>query len=271
MYNFSDNIQRTILYLAKSDDDFLIQILPLVKSSYFEFPAHTNIFEAITEYRETYGSLPNDDCILLAVEGNLDKHESLEDYQDELDLINGIDKDSLNSKSFILDKIEEFAKEEALKSAIAKSVGFLKDKKFGHIEDEIRSALSICRNVDTGQEYFADVSDRWRRQTLEDNSGRLPTPVDSINRALKGGIARKELAIVTAPPGKGKSLWLCNVGVLALQLNMNVLHVSLEMSEDRVAARYDSMITLIPQMRLAEMQDTLQERHKIFKLYPPGS
>ena len=88
---------------------------------------------------------------------------------------------------------------------------------------------------------------------------------DTLNTELEGGLGVKELAMVVAPPGVGKSLYLVNQGVQALMENKNVLYISLEMSEDRIASRFDSVMTLIPQKKLKNSVSLLQKRLDIFK------
>ena len=133
-YSFSDNIQRGIIYLAKSDKEFLVQCDPIVRSTYFEFPQHQQ---------------------------KKNQNELMSDYKEELATINSLDENSIDNTQYYLDRAEEFAREQSLKEAILESVDFIKNKQFSKVEDSIKSALSVSRNVDLGVDYFVGIGDRW--------------------------------------------------------------------------------------------------------------
>ena len=126
-YDFSENIQRSILYLLKSNRDFYLQIVNLVKSEYFEFPSHSKLFETVREHYEQYGKLPNDEFILQDIKGKLNAKEHVSDYEDELLYINNLDLSATSNPDYMLDLVETFAKKEAMKSAIAQSISLIKE------------------------------------------------------------------------------------------------------------------------------------------------
>lgn len=259
-YKFQDSIQRGIVYLAKSDETFLLQILPMVQEDYFEYPSHQKMYKTICDFFLTYKKLPTDDQLLEETKKIMASHELFGDYRDELKEINQLDEKSIDNQEYYLDLVEEFAKEQAIKDAIIKSVDHLKKKNFGAIEEEVRNAFSIARNVDLGSNYFDGVGDRWDRLTDTSLEPKYRTPFETINEALEGGLAAKEMAMVVAPPGVGKSLFLANQAARSVLDGHNVLYVSLEMSEDRVAQRLDSIFTRIRQRELAGRVDDIQDR-----------
>ena len=262
-YNFQDSIQRGIIYLAKSDEGFLLQIMPMVKGEYFEFPSHQKMFTVICDFFLQYKKLPTDDQLLEETKKIMASNELFGDYRDELDAVNGLDEKALDNQDYYLDVVEEFAKEQAIKDAILKSVDHLKQKNFCAIEDEVRNAFSVNRNVDLGTDYFSDIKERWERLNTASIVPKFRTPFESINEALEGGLAHKELAMVVAPPGVGKSLFLANQAARSVLDGHNVLYVSLEMAEDRVAQRLDSIFTRIQQKELAKRVEDIEERLEI--------
>ena len=137
----------------------------------------------------------------------------------------------------------------------------------------VRQALTVSRTVDIGQSYFKDVSDRWDRTHNAEEADKFKTLLPSLNRSLEGGLGEKELAMVIAPPGVGKSLWLVNQAVQSMIEGRKVLYVSLEMSEDKIAQRFDSVATLIPQGQLKDPSAQLKvgERLSIFQNNFPSS
>ena len=272
-YDFSDNIQRGILYFLKSDKDFYLQIVNLVKPDHFEYPSHARIFTTVHNYYEKYGKLPTDEFILQDVKDKLGSRESVSDYDDELTYINGLDEATISNSEYMLDIVETFAKKEAMKSAIAESISLVQEDRMEEVEALVKEALLIHRDVDTGQDYFSDLHMRWDRTFNEEKKEKYKTVLPSLDRSLEGGLGKKELAMVVAPPGVGKSLYLVNQGVQAMMEGQKVLYVSLEMSEDKIAQRFDSVTTLVPQFKLKDpsSQLTVKERLEMFKERFPGS
>jgi len=269
-YDFSDDIQRGILYLSKYSRDFYLQISSLVNPEYFEYPIHSNFFRSIRKYYEDYHDIPKDLHLLECIKEYKAPKEDLSDYDDELHRINTMDASCIGHTEFFLDLIEKFAQRAAMKEAITNSIRLLKDDRMGDIEVLVRDALSINRNVDLGQAYFDGVLERFERSLKETAGNRFTLVLDTLTKELDGGLSTKELAMVVAPPGVGKSLYLVNQGVQALMQNKKVLYISLEMSEDKIAARFDSVMTLIGQKKLKDSLSLLQKRLGIFNENFPG-
>ena len=267
MYEFSENIQRGMLYLLKSDKDFYLQIVNLVKPEYFEFPIHGRLFSVVHAHYEKYGSLPTDDFIEQEIRSSKSSKESLHDYTDEIIYINRLDTSAIEGSDYYLDLIETFAKREAMKDAIRKSLVLIKEDRVEETEELVRKALLVSRTVDVGQEYFDGLSERWDRTHNADDEDKYKTLLPSLNQSLEGGLGQKELAMVIAPPGVGKSLWLVNQAVQSMMEGRKVLYISLEMSEDKIAQRFDSVMTLIPQAQLKDPAAQLKvtERLSIFQ------
>jgi replicative DNA helicase len=272
-YDFSENIQRGILYLLKSNKDFYLQIVNLVQPEHFEFPSHAKIFERVRSYYEKYGKLPTDDFIVQDIKPTLTARESASDYEDELSYINNVDTSTVGNTDYMLDLVENFAKKEAMKAAIADSISLIKENRMDEVEALVKKALLINRDVDTGQDYFRDVMGRWDRIFNKKQEEKYKTFLPGINKSLEGGLGSKELAMVVAPPGVGKSLFLVNQGVHSMIEGRKVLYISLEMSEDKIAQRFDSVMTLMPQFKLKDPanQLTVKERLEMFKKEFPGS
>jgi len=270
MYPFSSNVQRGIIYLLKNDHDFFSQIAPLVSPEYFEYPAHAKIYEAVVSHYDEYLSIPTDDFIIEDIRKEIGDNGKISDYVEELEDINAINPESIENKEYVLDLVEDFAKKEALKGAIKDSIIHLKNENYGAIENNIREALTVSRQVDIGQNYFSDISDRFRRlyEVSDKERDLFKTMIPSLNRAIEGGLQRKEIGMVVAPPGVGKSLFLANQCVQSLMENRKVLYISLEMSEDRVAQRLDSIASLISQRKMKSDPTSLvkvRERLNLFK------
>jgi len=266
-YNFSDNIQRGVLYLFKSDEDFHCQIAPLVKDEYFDFPTHQIIFSCVSSYFSSYRKLPSDDVLLTLCDKVKSERDDISEFEDELVHIGRLDSKVYDNPEFYLDLVEDFAKKESIKQAIKDCVKLTNEDNIEACEEVIRKALTVSRNVDLGQDYFDSVSERWRRQNEDKDDIKYATIFDSHNDNLEGGLNAKELAMVVAPPGVGKSLYLVNQAVRGLMQGKKVLYVTLEMSEDKIARRIDSVASLLDNKSLSDptRQLELSKRLKMFQ------
>lgn len=253
--------------------DFFSQIVPLIKPDYFDFPAYARILQSTKDYYEKYGNLPSDaalvDFIKFVTPPDMKDDNN---YEEDLAAINQIDKDIFNHREFIMDVVEDFAKKGAMTEAIKKSVVLLKEQKFGEIDDLIKAALLVGRTVETGQDYFAEVKDRVHRMFKNKVSIKYRTAFQTLDTNLEGGMNAKELAMVAAPSGRGKSLYLVNQGARSLLEGKNVLYISLEMSEDKIGNRFDSVLTVLKNNKLKEpaTQLKLAERLKLIQEQTPG-
>jgi len=267
MYQFNENLQRGILYLLKNDRDFHLQIVNLVKPDYFEFPVHSKIFSIVRDYYGKYHKLPNDDILIEEARKSKTGRIQVSDFVDEVEYINKLDASALGNQEYFLDLIEDFAKKEAMKDAIKEGVLLLKEDRIEEIESLVRKALTVGRSVDLGQDYFTDFVARWDRVFNPDSVDKYKTILPTLDISLEGGLSAKELAMVIAPPGVGKSLFLVNQSVKSLMEGRKVLYLSLEMAEDKIAQRFDSVMALIPQFRLKDppTQLKVKERLELFQ------
>ena len=260
--------------------------MPLLKPEFFDFPAYKNLFLGISNYYDEYRKLPSDrvlpDYILNQVSGA--SNDGI-DYVGTIAEVNSFDKSCINDREFLLDTVEMFARQKAMEHAIRKAVGILNEEGDpGAVEELVKSALLVNRSVDVGQDYFTDVNTRLQRNAEDKRDQLIPTAFVTHNRNLEGGLARKELAMVAAPPGVGKSLYLVNQGAAAIREGKNVLYVSLEMSEDKIAGRFDSVLSdlnnkdlkekPLAKLKLKEVLSEIKEKSRgrlIIKEFPTGS
>lgn len=282
-YSFSDNIQRGILYLVKHDKDFYSQISSLVKPEYFDYPSYAFIFDRVKTHYDKYKVIPPDDILLEDIKKNLPKGQSFSDFEEDVQQINNIDPSVHDNREFVLDLVEDFARKQAISQAIKDSVVLLKENRIAEIEEKVRQAMLVTREVNVGQVYFNDIDQRIHRLFDNKEKKKYRTVFNTFNDFLDGGLNAKELAIVIAPPGVGKSLYLVNQGATALKENKKVLYISLEMAEDKIAQRFDSILTMLPNHklkdkatypllkdRLAQVQKKFNGAQLIIKEFPVG-
>ena len=211
-----------IEYLISSADTFAI-CQAIVKSEYFD-PELRGTVQFIKDYYEEYNTTPN---------------------PTQIEAETGIEVDTQpvapDQLQYTTDEIETFCRRRALEKAVLNSPKLIEEGNFGLLESTIKDAIMVSLNRDLGLRYFDDVEARLQRMMEE-------TPVIStgwkeVDELLFGGISRKELLLVSANSGGGKSITLANLGFNQAALGYNVLYISLELSEDVVAQRFDTMYT----------------------------
>lgn len=261
-YEFSDDILRGILYLSKADREFFVQTTHMIEPEYFDTNVQSATYQVIKEYFDKYRTLPSDALIIEGLkEKNLDEVES--ELVAELHRINAIQKESVKHKEAYLDMTEKFAKERAMKEAIISGISLMEEGRVEEIENEVKKALKVGRHSDLGLSYRNDYEGRYERfygmQAVEDRFG-MGFP--GLDGPLHGGLARKEMGMIVANSGVGKSLFLCRQGLYSAMRNLNVLYISLEMSEDSIMARLDTMLTKMDYKTIRDNHDIFIERVK---------
>lgn len=217
--------QLLLEYLVSSVDTFTL-CKSIVKPEYFD-PELRRSVEFIHDYYDKYSSIPTSDQI--EAESNV----VLKTRQVTRDQI-----------AYCADEIEQFCRNKAMQQAIIQASKFIEKDDHGAIETLVRNALSVTLNRDLGISYFDKPLDRLEKQTLQPL--RTPTKWTAFDKLLNGGVARKEILLFSANSGGGKSITLANLAVNMLEQGLNVLYLSLELSEELIAQRFDTMFTGIP-------------------------
>lgn len=271
-FDFPLNLQRAVVYLLKSNEDFHHQIANLIKAEYFEFPVIGKLFEVVKNHFEEYRNLPTDEIIFHEASKDVPKGTLASEFEDELIFINNVEEHATENKEYLMDLIEKFARQEAMKDAITRSIQFLKNNEIDKISETVRRALLISRKVDSGLIYLNDPKKTIDRITSNQiRTGKFPCFIRRCNEFLNGGFSPKELCMFVAPAGAGKSLALCNQTVHLLKQNRKVLYVTLEMSEQKVAQRIDSIISQIriTDFKSVDKQNLYISRIEAFKVQYP--
>ena len=166
-----------------------------------------------------------------------------------------------NHYDWLLDEFETFTRHKALERAIMESADLLESGQYGPVEEKIKQAVQIGLQKDMGTDYFADP--RGRLLSIKDKNGQISTGWPSLDRKLFGGMNRGELNIFAGASGAGKSLFLANLGVNWALTGLNVLYLTLELSEALVSMRLDSMLTDIPSRDIFKNIDDVELKVKM--------
>ena len=262
--------QVKVLAAMFTDRLFLQQIADIIQSDYFESDSNSWLLDVIIAHFREYKCPPSKDVLKVKVteiDNDILKTAVLEQLKE---VFRYMESDDL---SFVKDEILKFCKNQEIKRAIMDSVSLLKMGNYDEIKSKIDGAMKAGADTNIGLEYKANISARY----AEASRHTITTGWDVIDDLMDGGLAPGELGVVMAPAGIGKSWLLINIGANAVKAGKTVIHYTLELNENYVGQRYDSVLTGINAQTLKHHQDTVEERMKtlsgnlIVKYFPTKS
>jgi replicative DNA helicase len=231
-------LERLILKTMLQDKQFLITISSVFEPEYFDDPTIAKVFEYSSEYVDKYNSLPEKSSIIHSIEDSKSVKDLLED-------ITAIDFDIADKYKFIFDSTNEYLKTQALKKAIIESVDIVDSNSNKEvIREKIEAALSKDLSIDLGLKYFTDLGERLKRIFTVSNN-RLPSYFPMFDELISGGFPPYTLSVLIARIHAGKSNMLANIAARQVLHGHNVVLMTLEMSEDAFAQRFDSIYSLM--------------------------
>ncbi len=244
MQDFNQDIQKLFLEMFLSDAEAFVRCQGIFESENFDQKLKEGA-EFIKHYVDEYKVMP------------------------ELEIVNSScgtqfkDASSVGQEhtDWLLDTFEQFSRHKALERAILKSADLLEKGEYGPVEGLVKEAIQIGLAKDMGTDYFLDP--KARLEGLKDNNGQVSTGWPSIDRKLFGGFNRGELNIWAGGSGAGKSLFLQNMAVNFALEGMNVLYISLELSEALTAMRIDSMLTGVATKEIFKNLDDVEMKVKM--------
>lgn len=232
-----------ILKSLVSDEQYCRKVLPFLKPEYFDNKSTKCLYKIIFDFISKYNTLPNKTAVESSF-AELDVHfDNLEQVQEEINSVFSISDDDKNiDKTWLIDQTEKWCKDRALYLAIFKAINIIdgKDKQLSHgaIPDLLSKALGVSFDRNIGHDYFENAEARYDFYHRKED--RIPFDIELLNKITKGGITKKTLNIIMAPTGAGKSLALCHFSANMLAQGKNVLYITLEMAEERIAERIDA-------------------------------
>jgi len=264
-----------------TDDRFMRKVLPFVKPEYFE-GVYRLLFKEVGKYVAKYNRLPTVESFKIEV----DQSDSFTDeqYQHAVEIIPNIFSSEKVDEQWLLNTTEKWCQDRAVYNAIMESITIIDGKHKSltknALPDILQKALAVSFDTNIGHDYIENVEQRY--DFYHEQEERIPFDLDYFNKITKGGLPNKTLNVALAGTGVGKSLFMCHVGAAALTEGKNVLYITMEMSEERIAERIDANLLDVPLDQLESLsKDMLVDRvHRIasktngkliIKEYPTGS
>ena len=260
-------IERTTLSELVGNEQYARKVLPFIKSEYFSDRTERIVFEEIQKFVEKYNALPTKSTLEIEIDTRRDLNEN--DISRILETVKSLKADKEVNYEWLVETTEKWCKGRAVYNAIVEGISIIdgKDKTRGadSIPSILTEALAVGFDNHVGHDYLEDSESRFDYyHTIEE---KIPFDLEFFNRITKGGLPPKTLNIALAGTGVGKSLFMCHVAANCLSQGKNVLYITLEMAEERIAERIDANLMNISMEDLHDLPKQMFESkiNKIIK------
>jgi archaellum biogenesis ATPase FlaH len=233
------DLEQTILRNLLTNEPYLRKVVPFLKKEYFQ-GVYGLLFSEVTKFVGKYNKLPTIESFKIEIDQSNKFTESV--YTHALDILPNIFSSVDENQEWLLNTTEKWCQDRAVYLAIMESIQVIDGKHETFTKDALpdilQKALSVCFDTAVGHDYLENVEERYA--FYHEQEQRIPFDMECFNKITKGGLPNKTLNIALAGTGVGKSLFMCHVAANALEQGRNVLYVTLEMAEERIAERIDA-------------------------------
>ena len=251
-------IENTILSNLVFNEDYCRKVIPFIKDEYFTGAGNKIVFSIISDYVDKYDALPTAEVLSIEADQREDLNES--SYKEVNACISSLANEESNF-DWMVETTEKWCQERAVYIALMESVkiadGNDSNQDKGAIPHILSQALSVCFDSHVGHDYIDDALDRYDYYHRDEE--KIPFDLEFFNKITKGGLHRKSLNVALAGTGVGKSLFMCHVAASCLLQGKNVLYITMEMAEERIAERIDANLLNINIKDLAGLPKVMFE------------
>jgi replicative DNA helicase len=253
-------IEKAIFANLIFNEQYARKTLPFLKTEYFQSRTDQALFKIIDKYVQEYNNFPTKTALAVEVSDypdlNDNEEQTLQQFVDQLT------EDAVTDQDWLLDQTEKFCQDKAVYNAIMKSIQIFDGKgntDKGAIPTLLSEALAVSFDTHIGHDFIEDADSRYEFYHKKEH--RVPFDLDYFNRITKGGLPKKTLNIALAGTGVGKSLFMCHCAAANLTKGLNVLYITMEMAEERIAERIDANLLNVTLEELAMLpKDVYQKK-----------
>ena len=253
-----NKVEFLILRSLLHNEEYLRKALPFLKDEYFEDEDQKVVYQEILSFTTEYNELPTKEVLSIEVEKRKDINE--DQFKKIAHLISHLD-DEPAEFDWLLNTTEKWCRERAIYLALVESIGIAdgqsKDKTPDAIPSILSDALAVSFDNHVGHDYLEDYLERYEAYNRKEN--RIPFDLEYFNKVTKGGLPNKTLNIALAGTGVGKSLFMCHMAASVLLQNKNVLYITMEMAEEKIAERIDANLLNVNIQEVAELPKQMFE------------
>jgi replicative DNA helicase len=252
------NLEVTILSHLIFQQEYTRKVLPFLKQEYFTTRATKVVFIEVHEYVSNYDACPSLNALGIECQERTDLSE--DQFKEVIELLNELSNEK-SDLDWIVDTTEKWCQERAIYLSLMESVKIAdgqdtkRDK--GAIPQILSDALGVSFDQHVGHDYLQNYEERF--DFYHKKEEKIPFDLEFFNKITKGGIPNKTLNIALAGTGVGKSLFMCHVASSVLLQGKNVLYITLEMAEEKIAERIDANLLNVPIQKLSELPRVMYE------------
>ena len=256
-------IETLILKNLIHNDEYARKVLPFLNKDYFEEHTDKLLYEQVDTFITKYNNLPTKEALVIELENSTLNDSEFDNVTALLTHVEGENTDEKPDIQWLLETTERFCQDKAIYNAVVKSIKILdepektKDDK-GAIPELLTDALSVSFDPHIGHDYFLDSDDRYLFYHRVEK--KIPFDLEYFNKITQGGLSTKTLNVALAGTGVGKSLFMCHQASSSLSQGHDVLYITLEMSEERIAERIDANLLNIALNDLVSLPKTMYEK-----------
>jgi replicative DNA helicase len=255
----NDRIEHAILSNLVFDEGFCRRVLPFIKSHYFSEESEKIVFEKISDFILKYDSVPSKEALVISITNDKQLSDSIEKHTK--DLIASLTNSKVEQQ-WLIDQTEDWCKDRAIYHALMNSIKIADDKKGklsrGSIPKLLTDALAVSFDPNIGHSYLDDTDSRY--EFYHKVEEKFPFDLECMNKITKDGVPRKTLNVILAGTAVGKSLALCHMAASYFMRGKNVLYITLEMAEARIAERIDANLLNISLADLQHISKDMYDR-----------
>lgn len=259
-----DRVENTILRNMIHDEDYLRKVVPFIQPDYFEDHKDRVIFEEVAKFVVKYDKPASQEILNIEIENRGDVTDT--EFKEIIDLVSSLNAEETN-KNWLIDTTEKWCRDRAIYLALMKSIkiadGQDKDKGRDAIPSILSDALAVSFDNHIGHDYLQDYEQRY--EVYHRKEEKIPFDLEYFNKITKGGLPNKTLNIALAGTGVGKSLFMCHVASSVLLQGKNVLYITAEMAEERIAERIDANLLNVNIQEITDLPKVMFD-NKVNKL-----
>jgi replicative DNA helicase len=247
-----EKVEFLVLKNLLHNEEYLRKVIPFLKSEYFQDYNQKIVYEEIFDFVSQYNEVPTKEILSIEIEKRKDINET--SFKELCHLIDNLDNQPVEFE-WLVDTTEKWCRERAIYIALLESIsiadGNVKEKTPDSIPSILSDALAVGFDNHVGHDYLEDYEDRFRVYTTKEE--RVEFDLEYFNKITKGGLPKKTLNIALAGTGVGKSLFMCHVASSVLMQGKNVLYITMEMAEEKIAERIDANLLNVNIQEISEL------------------
>jgi len=251
----TERIEESILRNLLHNEEYYRKVVPFLKAEYFESYHEKIIYEEIFDFAAKYDKVPTKEVLTINLQNRTDLTD--ESFQDSVSAVREL-SDEWVDYEWLLDATEKWCKDRAIYLALMQSIKIADgDKKISRdaIPSILQEALAVSFDEHIGHDYIEQSKDRYEFYHRKEE--KIPFDLEKFNFITKGGLSNKTLNVALAGTGVGKSLFMCHCAGAALSQGFNVLYITCEMAEEKIAERIDANLLNVAVKDITELPEVL--------------